>query len=311
MNPKPSAENIDLLVLGIAQDAGVPQAGCRCARCQAAGQDPSLVRRASALAIHDPQTAQRWMVDATPDFRAQLAMMDAQWPVDDRAPGLAGILLTHAHFGHYPGLLQLGPEVMHAKQVPVYVMPRMAEFLRKNEPWASLVEEGNINLQMMQAGRPIRLSESLQVTPFPVPHRTQLSETVGFIFEGPNQRVGYIPDIDRWKDWTAETYDPSATESAAGPSRLLDFLSQVDLAYLDASFYNGQELPHRNMDEISHPTVEDTLEELRSAPSSTRSKVRLIHLNHSNPLLDPGGAACKHIESMHVQVACEGEIHQI
>ena len=67
------------------------------------------------------------MIDTTPDFREQLALLHRS------APGcrLAGILLTHAHMGHYTGLIQLGREAWNTQRMPVYAPPRMAAFLMR------------------------------------------------------------------------------------------------------------------------------------------------------------------------------------
>src|SRR5690242_10590642 len=109
-----------VLVLGIAQDGGIPQAGCT-QSCCAGGRHENV----SSLALVEPAAHRWWLFDATPDFREQLARVRAE------APGctLAGVFLTHAHIGHYTGLLQLGREAMGAHDVPVYAMPRMQEFL--------------------------------------------------------------------------------------------------------------------------------------------------------------------------------------
>lgn len=62
--------------------------------------------------------AQVFLIDATPNLRSQL------WYIQhdgDRATPLelGGILLTHAHTGHYTGLLQLGKEEADMRDVPV------------------------------------------------------------------------------------------------------------------------------------------------------------------------------------------------
>eukprot|EP00957_Ditylum_brightwellii_P156501 11911053-Ditylum_brightwellii.AAC.1 len=61
-----------------------------------------------------------------------------------------GIFLTHAHIGHYTGLMYLGREALGAVDVPVYAMPRMRSFLKNNGPWSQLVSLGNINIQNLE-----------------------------------------------------------------------------------------------------------------------------------------------------------------
>lgn len=247
-------------VLGIAQDGGYPQAGCVRDDCKEAFRNPRLRKHVASLAIVDPLSRQQWMIDATPDFASQLAMLER--------PRLDGILLTHAHIGHYLGLVQLGREVMGAKGVRVYAMPRMAEFLSKNGPWDQLVRLGNITIEPLEDGREIALNERIRITPLRVPHRDEYSETVGFIVRGPSRAVLWLPDIDKWEKWETP---------------LESVLERVDIAYVDGTFYDVNELPARNMSEIPHPFMIETMERLQSSP--LRNRVRFIHLNQSNPLL--------------------------
>ncbi|HYH08827.1 MAG TPA: MBL fold metallo-hydrolase [Thermoanaerobaculia bacterium] len=249
-----------VMVLGIAQDGGYPQAGCRRADCVEAWRDPRLRKRVAALAIVDPETQQQWIIDATPDFAEQLQMLPK--------PAVDGILLTHAHIGHYLGLAQLGREVMGAKDVRVYAMPRMLEFLQENGPWDQLVRLGNIKLEPMQSDQEIRLNARIGVTPLRVPHRDEYSETVGFIVRGPNRAILWLPDIDKWEKWETP---------------LESVLERVDVAYLDGTFYDVGELPGRNMSEIPHPFIVETMERLADSP--LKARVRFMHLNQSNPLL--------------------------
>ena len=264
------------VVLGVAQDGGYPQAGCNRADCIAAFRDPQLGRRVASLGIVDPKSGQRWIIDATPDFPAQLRALD------EIAPGaLPSILLTHAHIGHYLGLAHLGREVLGAKGVAVYAMPRMRAFLEKNGPWDQLVRLGNIRIVPLEAGVEVKLSERIAVTALVVPHRDEYSETVGFIVRGPHAKVLWLPDIDKWEKW-------------AEP--LESVLERVDVAYLDGTFFDASELPGRDLSEIPHPTITETLKRLEGKP--VRRKVRFIHLNQSNPLLRKPGE---------VRIAVEGE----
>jgi pyrroloquinoline quinone biosynthesis protein B len=282
--PRPAPETglPFVVVLGIAQDAGVPQAGCS-KPCCASGQR----RLVSCLAIVDPKTGERWIVDATPDFPEQLRRLDRT------APGaLSGILLTHAHIGHYTGLMHLGREVMGAKAVPVFAMPRMREFLSKNGPWDQLMRLGNIALKPLEDGTAVRLNERLSVTPFLVPHRDEYTETVGFRIQGPRRSVVFIPDIDKWDKWT---------------SKIEEVVAGSDRAYLDGTFYADGEIPGRNMSEIPHPFIVESMARFSRLPPKERAKIRFIHLNHTNPTLVPGSPARRAIEQAGFGVAEEIE----
>jgi len=280
------------IVLGTAQDGGVPQPGCGCSACGAARLDPTLARRPSCLGLLDEATGSRWMVDATWQFPAQLDALNAA--ADESADGPPdGILLTHAHIGHYAGLVHLGREVMASHEVPLWVMPRMAAFLSSNQPWASLLEDHNVVLQELAADRSADLGNGLSVRPVPVPHRDELSETVAFEITGPSRRVLWLPDIDAWDE------------------RLEAWLSDVDVAWLDGTFFADAELPGRDIHQVSHPRVGEHLQEYSRLADDAGVDLRLIHLNHSNPLCDPGSPESLQVAACGVEVAAEGECVQL
>lgn len=305
-NCKVSTESPDpyVVVLGVAQDAGFPQAGCNKDCCKAAWADKSLRKNVSCLAIVDPESGERWMLDCTPSFPDQLKLLDSviaketsgHQPSNDKdaqkRSSLSGILLTHAHIGHYTGLMHLGREVLGAKSVPVYTMPRMKKFLSANGPWSQLVKLKNIELRDLNHKQPIQLNKRIQVTPLLVPHRDEFSETVGFVVKGPSRSILFVPDVDKWEKWD---------------QRIEEVLLKVDVAYLDGTFFGQSELPGRDMSEIPHPFISESIDRFKVLPKKHRQKVRFIHLNHSNPALNPMSDAFDQIQKTDMAVAAEGE----
>jgi pyrroloquinoline quinone biosynthesis protein B len=264
-----SAGSARAVVLGITQDGGVPHIGCRQELCVGARRDPARRQRVAALGLVDADGA-RFLIDATPDLASQLeSLWGGETPPDRQRP-LSGILLTHAHVGHYAGLMALGREMLGARGVPVYATARMCRFLRDNGPWSQLVALGNVELREITPGQEFDLSPRLHVTALTVPHRDEFSDTVAFRVRGPERRLLYVPDIDKWERWDR---------------RIEDEVGAVDVALLDATFLEAAEIPGRSLAEIPHPLVTETA--ARLAPA-LRARVRLIHLNHTNPLLwDP------------------------
>ncbi len=279
-----------VVVLGTAQDAGHPQAGCAKDCCGQAWGEPRARHRVASLGIVDPASGQRWLIDASPDFPDQLFHLDSLQP---SATGqlLDGLFLTHAHMGHYTGLMHLGREAIGAKKVTVHAMPRMAEYLRTSGPWSQLVHLENIVLSPLADQSPIQLNERIAVTPFLVPHRDEFSETVGFLVQGPKKTVAWVPDIDKWERWERPVED---------------LIRSVDAAFLDGTFYANGEIP-RDMSEIPHPFVVESMERLGSLPVKQRARVRFVHLNHTNPALQPDSAATKAIEKAGFVVARLGD----
>ena len=271
------------VVLGIAQDGGVPHAGCRQDLCVRARRDLSKRRAVACLGLVDPAAGKRFLIDATPNFGEQI----------DRLGGRPdAILLTHAHIGHYLGLAQLGREVMGTHRLPVYATPSMAGFLKANLPWSRLVKLENIVLEEIELapGREITLTPSLKITPIRVPHRDEDSDTVAYLVRGPRRAVLWLPDIDRWEKWDR---------------RLADVLADPSLvAFVDGTFHSADEIPGRSLDDIPHPLVPDTLRLLSG--TNSRGRVFFTHLNHTNRLLWDESAAAD-VSRAGAGVAFEGQ----
>ncbi len=282
------APAVHLLILGTAQDAGLPQAGCERVHCQSAWNDPARRIGATSLAVIDAPGAQKILFEATPNLPEQLHRLEMAAPQSEFK--LTGVFLTHAHIGHYTGLMHFGHEAAGARDVPVYAMPRMAEFLRRNGPWGQLVDKRNIELHALNAGVATRLG-ALAIEPVRVPHRDEYSETVGFFIRGPQRTALFVPDIDRWSDWDRN---------------LPELLHAVDYALLDATFYSADELPGRDLSQIPHPLVTHTMEMLADSPAQLRNKIWFIHMNHSNPLLNPDSEASHRVRRAGFNVARVG-----
>jgi len=286
-----------VVVLGTVQDGGMPQIGCDCSNCSRARKDPKFARHVASLAIHVPKTGHVYLVDATPDLPAQIEMIHAFRPHPagkvDRAP-VDGVLLTHAHIGHYLGLAQFGFESLNTKEIPVWASPRMAEYLKTNGPWSQLVRLGNIALREFQPGQPFELEEGITIKPFQVPHRDEYSDTMAFLIRGPRKTLLYVPDTDSWKTWSRPLTEVLAAE-------------KVDIALLDGTFYSPDELPDRDVTKIKHPLVTQTMDLLEPLVKAGKLRVYFTHMNHSNPALDENGPARKAIEARGFRVLQEGE----
>ena len=276
-------------VLGIAQDAGYPQTNCYQPHCMRAWENPGLKRMATSIAVVDPAGRSKYLFEATPDMREQLYELHKAAP--DSEFELDGVFLTHAHMGHYAGLLHIGRESASTSGLPVYTMPRMHEYLSNNGPWDQLVNLDNIALIEMEHAAPIRLGEQLTVTPFLVPHRDEYSETVGYRIDGPNRSAVFIPDIDKWEMWQ---------------TKLHDVVQSVDYALIDATFFRDGELKGRDMSKIKHPFVSESMDLLDTLSIEERQRVIFIHMNHTNPLLIEGSPEQAEVTRRGFRYATEG-----
>jgi len=256
-----------ITVLGIAQDAGFPQINCEKACCELVYNGLESKKMVSCLGLVDTNTKQKWLFDATPDISEQIQDLKSDGLASDNI--IDGVFLTHAHIGHYTGLMYFGFEVLGAKKTPVYAMPRMSTFIETNGPWSQLITLENIEINRMQNDSTIAINTALKVTPFIVPHRDEYSETVGYKIEGEYKSALFIPDIDKWHLWEKD---------------IVEEVKNVDYAFLDASFFQDGELK-RDMGKIPHPFTTETTTLFENESIETKRKIHFIHFNHTNPAI--------------------------
>ena len=270
-------------VLGIVQDAGYPHIGCEKDCCELIEPGDYFV---SCIGLVDKANNKRYLFDATPDMHNQINLLE-KFPNRNL---IDGIFLTHAHIGHYTGLMYLGREGLGGNKIKVYALKRMAAFLRKNGPWNQLIKLKNIDIQTISNKNFTKLSKNILVIPIRVPHRDEYSETVGYKIIGKTKKILFIPDIDKWNEWD---------------KNIVEEIKLVDYAFIDGTFYNGLEL-ERDMSEIPHPSIEETLELFLNQPVSERNKIYFIHINHTNPILTNKNGVKDLIEGYGFNVAKRG-----
>ncbi len=268
-----------VIVLGIAQDGGIPQIGCEQEICRT--QSHSV----SSLAIIHNQNL--YLIDATPDLREQHRGLVRRYPAFAKKSLFDGIFLTHAHMGHYAGLLYLGKESISTNETPVYCSDEMASYLKRNAPWSLLTDNGNIELKRFETNK--TLDVGFKITPLNVPHRREFTDTYGFFIQGPSRSLLYIPDIDAWEP---------VKES------LIQWLNQSDYALLDGTFYSGNELPGRDITKVPHPTIEHSIAFFKSF-SKFSATIFFTHLNHTNPVLTPGSTEAGNVTKAGHHVAVD------
>ena len=275
-----------LVILGIAQDGGSPQIGCDKSCCKILWEK-KIFESVTSVGLIDNVENRFFLIDASPDITKQYQMLKSL----SLNGSLGGIVLTHAHIGHYSGLLFFGKESLGARKINVYSMPKMSFFLKNNGPWSQLIQDKNIIINQLKNNTIQTLNKYISIKPIIVPHRDEFSETVGYLIKGDLKSALFLPDIDKWEKWD---------------KKIEDFIKNVDYAFIDGTFYNGKEIPHRNMNEIPHPFVIETLERLKNLKKKHKKKVYFIHLNHTNPLLKPNNEITKEIIKRGYNIARTG-----
>ncbi len=278
--------SVEINILGTVQDGGMPHLGCKKSCCKDYFEKGFSKKRVVSLGISDYLYNKNYLIEASPDISIQLNDL-----LDKESKTLDGIFITHAHIGHYSGLTNLGREVSNTSNVPLYLMPKMQDFISSNGPWDQLVKLKNVELKSLFHEKEEKLTENLTIIPFKVPHRDEYSETVGFKIIGPNKSALFIPDIDKWNKWEIS---------------IKKLISKVDYAFLDGTFYDSKEINNRDISEIPHPFIIESLELFKDLKESDRNKIYFIHLNHTNPLLNSKSQEYQHVVSNGYNVAFEG-----
>ena len=282
------AQSEYIYVLGNTQDAGLPHIGCQHKFCQDNfdNYDQYFV---TSIAVVDSDLRKYIMFEATPDITYQLNNLKNSIFQEFLLP--ESLYITHAHIGHYTGLMYFGREALGSKDLLVKVLPKMNEFLKSNGPWNQLVNINNIEIQKLNFGESNNELTNISVTPIKVPHRDEYSETAGYVIQGKNKKALFIPDIDKWEKWD---------------KNLVHLTEEFDYLLLDATFYDSKEI-NRDINEIPHPLVTETMSLLDNLSSASKAKVYFIHMNHTNLMLDPESELSKLVESKGFNIARLGQ----
>ena len=283
------------MVLGSAQDGGYPYIGCRKECCKSVWKDISRRRLVASFAIIDTSLNCCWIIDASPDIKYQLNMISVFLDIE-QIPEIKGIFLTHAHTGHYSGLLELGKEALNLSNVPLYVMPEMSDFIKSNRAFNFLIKSKNINLEIIEEGQNIDLRDNVYISSFLVPHRNEMSETVGYKVKSSKKSIIYLPDIDSWEGWDKD---------------INHIVENNDYLLIDGTFYAKDEIPNRDIQTIPHPSIAESLDKFSNLSKENRKKVFFTHLNHTNKILKESNAETISLLKKGYNIASDGETFYI
>ena len=277
-----------IYILGNTQDAGLPHIGCQHPFCE---DSFNLYEEhyTTSIAVVNSDLKKYILFEATPDITFQLNNLKKN--IFDEFLLPESIYITHAHIGHYTGLMYFGREALGSKDLLVRVLPRMSKFLQNNGPWSQLVDINNIKIKEINFGSSTKELANIDITPVKVPHRDEYSETAGYIIKGKNKKALFIPDIDKWEKWDRD---------------LSQLAKEFDFLLIDATFYDSKEI-NRDISEIPHPLVTETIDLLSGLNTENRSKVYFIHMNHTNMMLDPNSELSKLVTSKGFNIARLGQ----
>ncbi|MBT4475631.1 MAG: hypothetical protein HOC68_04885 [Euryarchaeota archaeon] len=276
---------IIVTILGIAQDAGIPQAGCSCERCLNAHENPGLKRYPVSLGIEGCDGSKH-LIEVTKNLSEQLRL----WSGDNIEQKIFipdSVTITHLHLGHVEGIGQFGKPVMGVNNLPIYLSQMNNDSMQERNDVQLMIEEGNIRLISKNQFQPTN-DCGFTLEFIPIPHRSELGDTSAILIKGPRKNLLFLPDQDSW----SETLDSFSVRNIR---ELLTSL-RIDIALVDGTFWNLNELPGRDLSKIPHPTIEDSIHYL-GMKKINDPDISFIHLNHSNPVNDHNSEERKLVES--------------
>jgi pyrroloquinoline quinone biosynthesis protein B len=187
---------------------------------------------------------------------------------------------------------------MNAQGLNLHVSSSMFHLVEETPQWALMLAQGVFSEHVFIHDDRIMLSEGLIVEPVHVPHRAELSDMHAFVVRGPNHSLLYLPDHDDWGS-TLERHQCTSIRQWLN-------LLKVDIALIDGTFWDMDELPALRQNNVPHPPVSETLDRL-GARRDGDPELFFIHLNHTNPLHDERSEASAKVRSMGWGVAQQGQ----
>ncbi|MGW6906612.1 pyrroloquinoline quinone biosynthesis protein PqqB [Streptomyces sp. NPDC054940] len=276
-----------VVLLGTAAGGGFPRWNCACARC-AAARDGKLPTRTPECAAVTGNSRDWWLLNTSPDIRAQLTAAPALWPGPRHTP-VRGVLLTDAEADHLAGLAVLreaaGLKTYAAPPVLAALAPARTA-LDRHTPWEwadSLTKGGFV------------LAGGLVVTAHPV------------VGEPP----AYVPGRAKDRRWvTAYRIEDLATGGVlvyaprvgTWTPMLDDLVAEADCVVLDGTHFAADEAARPGR----HLPVSGTAGSLTALTRHPHVRRVYTHLADTNPLLDPASAARAQVSEAGVEVLPDG-----
>ncbi len=286
-------------VLGSAAGGGVPQWNCACDSCAAARRG-SIPRRSQSSFAVSGDGASWWLVNVSPDIAQQIETFEPLQPREARGTPIAGILLTDANVDHMGGLAVLrqtgarGFTLWSSGVVRDVALRQLAfaPFALAPHAWHVFGDE------------PCELDARLSVRAFAVP-----GTTPGY--DGRRALAGAVVALEI-TDRASDSRFLAAPIFGEIESPFGDALGAADVAFVDGSFYREDELeahgvPGKSARRLGHLPVDgpDGSRE-RLASFAARTRIAYVHLNNTNPLVDPASSEARETRDAGFEIAYDG-----
>lgn len=272
---------MEIIVLGAGAGGGLPQWNCGCQNCRDAreGKLPNMTQ--SSIAVSADR--ENWAVlNASPDIAAQLQRTPRLWPASLRGSPIKAVLLTNGDIDHIAGLLTLREKTPFT----IFATQSGIDILKTNSVF-NVLDAGLVERKKMFTEQSFHPVPGLTVTPFSVPGKVALfledessldleavgDQTIGLMLETGDKRAAYIPGCATLPDW------------------LLQQLDAVDLLLFDGTVWENDDMQRTGTGQktgarMGHVALNGKGGSLERISAISARKV-LIHINNTNPILQP------------------------
>jgi pyrroloquinoline quinone biosynthesis protein B len=277
-------------VLGAAAGGGFPQWNCGCANCRKARARSPDVTPCTQESVAFSADGERWyLLNASPEIRAQIESFPALHPRSARHSPIAGILLTNGDLDHCLGLLSLReshPLTVYATDevrrgfIEDNVLYRTLERFPGQVTWQRF---GDLGVEAIPAPGKAPLHLEGRASPAP-------GDNVGLVIEERGKRLAYF-------------------SGAAGVTpEMRAAIDGADCVFFDGTFWSSDELitlglGTRRAEDMAHLPVQRSLEALAGAKAKRRI---YIHINNTNPILDRTSRERRQVEAAGWELAHDG-----
>ena len=274
-----------LKLLGTAAGGGVPQWNCACTLCTLCRTEPERIHPRLQTQAAVSSDGERWfLINASPDLRLQIESTPELCPTPRRGQRntpIAGIVLTSADLDQVLGLLLL----REFQPLTIYATSLVRRVLQANSffsmltrvpnqlTWVDVVPETPFSLDRITC-TPLPLAGSLPHYANDFSDQTPGEASLGLIFDTPNTRIAYTPSV------------PEITP------QLLTVYETSDVIFVDGTFWTNAELTRTHAGTplaraIGHVPISGDDGTIALLSGITRPRKYYIHINNTNPILDP------------------------
>jgi len=297
---------MDLILLGTAAGGGFPQWNCWCPPCRVARTDPARAHPRTQSSAAVSADGKRWfLLNASPDVRLQLGLLNGQAPADVRHVPVEGVVVTDAELDHTLGLALL----REARKLQLYATDAVLGVLQEDSRILPVTEAfSEITVTRLSLDNEVPLlyrdgtPSGLEVTAFSVAgdpprfaRREEPGHTIGLLLRDSKSRskAAFVPGC------------------GALDEKLLARLRRTDSLFIDGTFWDDAELLTlgisdrlaRQMGHVPVSGAEGSLARLRDLPCRNRV---YTHINNSNPMLLEDSPERREVEAAGILVGDDG-----